>query len=275
MTVTDFTSFIDYCAQYKKNLNRMKSITFLSIPIILLTISCAKPNKDNLIDESGSNLQNWEIALGDGIYNTAGEVPVTINDIITNNYNGYSELKANTANRRIQAHNITFKRIIDVNALNCRHEAGFSFKLPYLPSTINSEFNGQTLEGGLFVWDGANAKKDFGLAFQWIINPWNTDFKDVKIWSGTGWDKIGTLTPDTLYHSVKFNLDIKNQIASFTIDDFQYKKNCFSETTKTGWGSEIAARLQTEIISIYPSITGFTPSHKAYFKDWYWKWIVY
>jgi hypothetical protein len=144
--------------------------------------------------------------------------------------------------------------------------------LPYIPSTSNTDFNGQTIEGGLFVWDGTNTKLDYGLAFQWVINPWDSDFKDIRIWKGSSWEKIGTLEPDTIFHSVKFNLDIPEKTAGFTLDENQYQRNIFSDTSKTGWGTEIAARLQAEIISIYPPLSGFTPSHKAYFKDWYWLW---
>ena len=67
------------------------------------------------------------------------------------------------------------------------------------------------------------------------------------------------------YHIIKFNLDIQNKTASLKLDDHEYPNNLFSKTTKTGWGTKIAARLQVEIISIYPPLSGFTASHKAYF----------
>jgi hypothetical protein len=224
-----------------------------------------------LKNESGSNLEGWKIDLGDGLYSAPDEAAVGIGDISTIDYNGFSELRANINNRRIQAHNITFKRFVDARALNCSHEAGYSFKLPYLPSTTNSDYNGQTIEGGLFVWDGANTKKDLGLAFQWIINPWDSNYKNIQIWKGAAWETIGQLEPDTLYHSIKFSLDLKNSMAGLTIDGNQCSRNLFSETAKTEWGNEIATRLQVEIISIYPPITGDIASHKAYVKDWYWK----
>jgi hypothetical protein len=221
---------------------------------------------------SGPNLSNWECVVGDGTYTAPDEAPVNMDDIDTINRTNYSILEANIKNRRIQAHNITFNRIFDDLALTYIHEAGYSFKLPYIPSTSNTDLNGQTIEGGLFVWDGAITKLDYGLAFQWTINPWDPAFKDIRIWNGTSWENIGILEPDTIYHSVRFNLDILKKTAGLTLDGNKFQENVFSETPKTGWGSEITARLQAEIISIYPPESGFTPSHKGYFKDWDWLW---
>lgn len=227
---------------------------------------------DTLKYFSGANLVNWEIVVGDGNYNAPAEPPVNIEDITTLHYSDCSELKANIKNRRIMAHNITFNRVYDDSSLAFVHKAGYSFRLPYFPSKSNSDFNGETIEGGLFIWDGNTEQKDLGLAFQWIINPWDVNFKDIRMWNGSEWIKIGSLQTDTLYHSVQFYLNIRNRIASFTLDGNKYQDNFFSETMKT-WGTGIAARLQAEIISIYPPTSGTIPSHKVLIKDWYWQWV--
>ena len=249
----------------------MKTLSIsLIISGLLLYGCCRKCEMTILTDLHGPNFSNWEVVLGDGIYAAPGEAPVDSNDIATINYPGYSELIANVKNRRIQAHNITFNRIVNDTALTCVHDAEYSFKLPYFPSTSSVDYNGQTIEGGLFVWDGKNSKIDYGIAFQWIVNPWLDPI--ISIWNGTGWDKIGSLPLDSLYHVIKFTLDVQNKNAWLTLDGYEYPNNCFSKTKKPEFGPEIAARFQAEMISIYPPQTGFNPSHIADFRDWKWRW---
>ncbi len=123
----------------------------------------------------GTNLSGWEVALGDALYARPGEPPVTISDIETVHETAYSELRANIQRRIIMAHNITFKRIIDNEALQFIHTCTYKFRLPYLPTAdTNADLNAQTLEGGIFVWDGSQTRLDYGMAFQWGLNPFST-----------------------------------------------------------------------------------------------------
>ncbi len=224
--------------------------------------------------ESGSDLNNWIVNVGDGNYAAPGEAPVNAADITTVNQTTESVLKANILNRRIMAHNITFHRITDPAGLTDSHVAEYKFKMPYTIATTNTNFNGQTVEGGLFVWDGPGAQLDYGLAFQWIINPWDPDYKALRYWDGSGWQPFGSdLEPDGNYHTAEFQLDIPNAEAYFKLDGVAFTQNIYSETTKTGFGSTVDARFQVETISIYPPQTGTIPSQKVNVKDWSWEWF--
>ena len=225
-----------------------------------------------LRSESGVNFDNWTVVIGDGNYTAPGEPPVNSNDISTVNKTNHSVLKANVLNRRIMVHNITYHKIVDDDAMTCLHTAKYKFKMPYTISTANTDFNGQTVEGGLFVWDGPDTELDYGLAFQWVINPWDANYKSFRYWDGSTWQALGTLEPDTQYHTVEFELDIPNEEAYLTLDGFTFLNNVFSATTKTGWSSIIEARFQAETISIFPPATGSVPLQKVNFKDWEWEW---
>ncbi|MDF7799182.1 hypothetical protein P4C99_06880 [Pontiellaceae bacterium B1224] len=220
---------------------------------------------------SGTSLAGWTTVLGDGIYVPTGVSPVTTNDIGTTHFTEYSELEANSNQRQIMAHNILFKRVNDAEAANVVHDCGYSFRLPYLPTTENSVLNAQTLEGGLFVWNDDD-QLDYGGAFQWILNPWISEFGTVQVWTGfctNEWRSVGYLEPDTNWHHVRMQIDFKTQMASLSIDNHLFPF-VFTATPKEGWGPETAARFQVEIVSTFPGTTGYV--HKAHVKDWFWHW---
>ena len=225
-----------------------------------------------LRSENGADLDQWEVVVGDGLYHAPSEAPVNPSDIATISSGSASAVRANISNRRIMAHNITFKRIIDTSALTSYQEAGYQFRLPYTISTGNTDYNGQTVEGGLFIWDGQNTQLDYGLAFQWVINPWDPAFKTINYWAGTGWQPLTVLEPDTNYHTVGYKLDMVGKTAWLILDGTQYPQNIFSETPKTGWGIEVASRFQAETISIFPSSVGSVPGQEVSFKNWNWDW---
>ncbi len=224
----------------------------------------------------GPNFTGWEVVVGDGVYAAPGEPPVGPSDIETVHYTTYSELRANIRRRRIMAHNITFKRIVDENAFEYIHTCGFAFRLPYLPTTDNFDLNAQTLEGGLFVWDGSTTRLDYGVGFQWVLNPWMDIFGEIRTWKADGnegqWEGVGYLTPDTRWHEIKIVVDFKRGTTSVEIDGTPYPA-CLSRTPRAEtWGPETAARLQAEIISLYPEPSGIRAMHRAEFKDWFWVW---
>ena len=231
----------------------------------------ATTSPDTTRQYEGANLSGWEVASGDSLYNCSGELAVTLADIETVHQNTYSELKANIAPRKIRAHNITFKRFIDDTALNFIHIGGYKFRLPYLPQPdIGTELNGQTIEGGLFVWDGVMEVLDKGIAFQWVVNPWNLG--SINTWDGTGWVEVGTLALDTVWHEVMLVVDYQRELTALKIDGTPIPTH-FSRTAKGGWDSNIAARLQAEIISVdIEDACNMQAMHQAEFKDWYWYW---
>jgi hypothetical protein len=269
----------------KKEINRTISRRdFLKlIPPVALAGLLSSRNIENVIaapkkpilNLKGIDLAGWTVDLGDALYaRPVEEAPVDISDIETVRLRRYSELRANINRRVIMAHNITYKRIIDNDLLNYKHTCSYQLKMPYLPlPDVSAPWNAQTIEGGIFVWDGANTQRDYGTAFQWELNPWG-DFGAVKIWTtdinGVGqWITAGNMTPDTKWHNVKMIVDIPSGTAGLLIDNTPYPAY-FSATAKTGWGTEVAARLQAEIVSIYPEPSGIQAAHKAQFRNWRW-----
>ena len=223
----------------------------------------------------GANFAGWEVTLGDALYAAPGEAPVSQSDIETLHYDGYSELRANIQRRRIMAHNITLKRINDELAFTYIHACRYHFRLPYLPATDNLDVNAQTIEGGLFVWDGGNTRLDYGLAFQWLLNPWMSNFGEMRCWTdrnGGEWQAVDRMTPDTTWHVIDFVIDFEQQTTAIRLDG-KHIPSCFTATPKPAdWGSETAARLQAEIISLYPGSVDAQALHRAEFKDWRWQW---
>lgn len=226
---------------------------------------------------SGANFAGWEVVEGDALYACPGESPVTMSDIRTVHEDEYSELQANILRRCIMAHNITFKRVIDDRAFDFVHAARYEFRLPFLPSAdINAQQNGQTVEGGLFIWDGKGTRFDYGMGFQITLNPWS-NFGELNIWSTDEssdgeWEVVGKLDPDTEWHLVEMSVDFQQKGAFLAIDGIEYPAK-FTKTKKPdNWAKETAARLQAEIVSIWPEPDGIKASHRVQFKDWNWAW---
>lgn len=238
----------------------------------------ANPTKNSPLTRQyqGENLSEWEIALGDALYARSGEPPVTIDDIETIHLDANSELRANIDRRIIMAHNITFKRFVDDEAFQFIHTCGYKFRLPYIPQQDeNSEFNAESLEGGIFIWDGSDTRLDYGIAFQWGLNPWN-EFGFIRTWTDDSpegkWTNVGQLIPDTEWHEVEMIVNYQRKTTALIIDGKQYLTRLTGVTKPSNWGTETAARLQAEIVSIYPEPSGMQAMHKAEFKDWYWIW---
>jgi hypothetical protein len=225
---------------------------------------------------NGRNLQGWEIALGDAIMNCEGEPPVSSDDIETIHYPEYSELRANIRRRAIMAHNITFKRFIDDNAFDFVHRCGYDFRLPFLPvPDENESLSAQTLEGGIFIWDGKATRLDYGMGFQWILNPWSNS-STIYTWqtdeAGIGqWVYAGKLELYTEWHTINMVVDYQMQITSLTIDNNAYQSQFTGTQKPPHWAEETAARLQAEIVSVSPEPACVMKAmHQAQFKNWYW-----
>ncbi|GAP61639.1 hypothetical protein ARMA_0062 [Ardenticatena maritima] len=223
----------------------------------------------------GKTLEGWSVVVGDGVYAAPGEAPVSLDDIATTHSRRSSLVQANIHHRRIMAHNITFLRVVDDRTLHAAHECRYTFRLPFTPSIEAPEMNGETVEGGLFVWDGANTRMDYGLAFQWVINPWSPSFGELRAWSGENggmWVPIGSLAPDTRWHRVRYWLDIPSGVARLRIDQHMFELPVAATPKNEQWGTEIAARLQFEVISLYPGETGTGAMHAVEVRDWRWEW---
>lgn len=225
------------------------------------------------VAESGTDLAGWTTVVGDGVFAAAGQAPVTSADISVEHRGTDSRLRANVLNRGIMAHVISFKRVTDVSMMKTVHQAGYSFQMPYVPSTAGGLRNAQTVEGGLFVWDGINTRVDHGTAFQWVLNPWQSNFGQIRVWTsanGGSWAAAGYLKPDTAWHNVSMTVDPVNQKVQLIIDGVNMNAP-YSRTPKSGWGTDVSARLQTEAISIYPGATAtWAPQHELLIRNWSW-----
>ena len=215
----------------------------------------------------GANLAGWTVIVGDGIRGT-----VTLDDIETAHFSQYSEVRANIQSRPdIMAHNLTFNKISDDTAFNYVHICEYQFRLPYLPSTNNPDFNGQTVEGGISLWNGIT-RLNYSVGFQWIVNPyWMTGV--VQCWTPRLWQPIGMIPLDTEWHSIKMIIDYQRETTSIQIDGEHYP-SCFTKQVgPSDWGTEIASWIASEAISIDPG-NNFTggQTHKAQFKNWIWAW---
>ena len=222
----------------------------------------------------GSNLSGWEVVVGDGLYIAPGEPPVDSGDIETVHYSDYSEVRANVKVRKIMAHNITLKRIVDNDALKYVHTATVRFRLPFQPvCDSNSNLNGETIEGHLAIWDGADTRLDYLVAFQWIVNPCAPNFGAIQAWDNPGeWKPVGQLIPvDTSWHEMQMVLDTSSSKACLVLDGVPFQ-SYFTAMPHPDWGPEIAARFAAEAISQYPGLDGNGALHKAQFKDWSWIW---
>ncbi|MBI3151995.1 MAG: twin-arginine translocation signal domain-containing protein [Chloroflexi bacterium] len=222
----------------------------------------------------GVNLQGWTLAKGDA---ECPDGAVNDNDIKTIHQTGYSELRANVLKRAIMAHNITYKKVINPALLNYFHSCSVLFRLPYLPQQDTSATtNGQTVECGIFVWDGPNTRRDYGMAFQWLINPWG-DQEDpqgtIRVWNGTGWIHVGQKPVDTQWHTLKMAVDLKRKTTLLTIDNKFYPSQ-YSITTKSPtWGTTVDARFQVEAVSINPCPDNIMKAmHRVQYKNWKWLW---
>jgi hypothetical protein len=223
-----------------------------------------------------ADLSGWEMVLGDGLYTAPNQPPITLDDISTTHWGDRSELRANRWQRGVMAHNITFKRFIDSGALAFTHLCDFAFRLPFVPATNSWPTNAQTLEISLAIWDGGATRLDYTMALQWILNPWLSSFGAIRCWTnsnGGAWQRVGSLTPDTNWHTVSLVFNYQQQSTAMVIDGQSYL-SAFAGTAKPAtWGTEMAARLGAEIISIYPGANSTAPYHIAEFKNWRWVWL--
>ncbi|MEM7798016.1 MAG: twin-arginine translocation signal domain-containing protein [Chloroflexota bacterium] len=237
-------------------------------------VEASSPNTQHY---SGTDLSGWAAVLGDAQWSANGQYWPDNNDINTNHLGGESELEANILNRGIMTHNITYDQWVDTAALDYIHVASYEFRIPEVPTPGgNPNFNAQTLEGGYFIWDGPNTRLDYGLAFQWMLNPWISDFGHIRIWTGpAGWFDIGYLQPDTNWHTIEFMYDHQNNATGMVIDGNVYASQASATPKDASWGSEMAVRFQAEIISLWPGEVTTAPHHHAYFRNWSTTWLPY
>ncbi|SNY66629.1 hypothetical protein SAMN05421748_13082 [Paractinoplanes atraurantiacus] len=225
------------------------------------TAGLAEPAKAQA--QAAKDLKGWTAALGDGLYAAKGQAPVTASDIAVEHVGGYSRLRANVNRRGIMAHVIAYKKVTGSGLMRVTHRGGYAFRLP-VPAVNGTA---QTVEGGLFVWDG---HLDHGTAFQWELNPWLTTFGQLSVWTGDAWVAAGVKKPDTAWHTVNYTVTPAKKTVQLVLDGRKLPVP-YSTTPKTGWGTGVAARLQAEAISVFPGAHATTaPSHEVHVRNWNW-----
>ena len=243
------------------------------------TVQAVPGARDGVIyrDLSGATMAGWKLALGDGIYALPGEAAVSLLDIETRHDETVSEVRANIQKRQIMAHNITYRRERDDRALDFVHIFTGEFRLPYLPSIENVDENAQTVEAGLFVWDGLETRLDYGAAFQWGLNPYNEgQFGEVRASmegvSAAAWEPVGWLEPDLNWHTFTLAVDYPNERTLLQLDGVTFT-SYFVGFAKQ-WPAAISAGVQVEAISIYPGDATHGALHRVEFRNWRWQWIA-
>lgn len=232
---------------------------------------------------SGVNMNGWKVSLGDGNYAPPGQDPVSMLDIETSHSEALSEVRANIRQRDIMAHNITYRRERDDTALDYVHAFTCEFRLPYMPSVENTEENAQTLEAGLFVWDGVSTKLDYGMAFQWGLNPhdegqFGVVRSSIEGVSASVWEPVGYLEPDTEWHTFTMVVDYPRmadypaQVTLLQIDGVTYTSYFVGFSKR--WPAAISAGIQVEAISIYPGTTAHGALHRVEYRNWRWQWMT-
>lgn len=237
--------------------------------------SAAQPGSIELAPMSleGANLAGWETVVGDGIFAPPGVPAVVIGDIATIDYPTHSELLANVQERPAMVHNIAFKRLTGNSLFDFTHDCSYEFRMPHLDTPGNPGVKAQTVEGGLFVWDGGNSRRDYGLGFQWVLNPWDPKYGAIQTWSMSreGWKTTGELDPDNEWHLFEANIDHRRNKAAISIDGVELSTTYTHRRKPEYWGTETAARLQVEAISLDPGTSSTSaPTHSVEVRNWTW-----
>ena len=221
---------------------------------------------------SGSDLTGWETVVGDGIYAPAGVAAVALSDIATIDAGTHSSLLMNVNERPIMAHNIAFNRIIDDTLFDYKHDCSYEFRMPTLDTPTNPGIKAQTVEGGLFIWDGGGNRRDHGLGFQWVLNPWDPKYGAIQTWSMSraGWTDTGYLEPDNEWHLFEAMVDHRQNKACILLDGEEFSTKYTQRRKPSYWGNETAARLQVEAISLDPGTQTSAPTHTVDVRNWTW-----
>lgn len=262
----------------RRDLLSAGSVAF--VPVALRSISLgdagvASPQRAY----EGSTLSGWNVVVGDGLWRGPGEAAVELADIATVHRAGHSELQANIRRRHVMAHNITYHRIDDDAALKTVHRASYRFRLPHMPSALDRARMGQSIEGGVAIWDGSGSRQDFQVLFQWLVNPlwperYGTIQAAIRNRHGDGdWTPVGRIEPDTNWHHVEVVIDPVRRTSALAIDGVSFPSTFHGVNKPASWGPETSARLQAEIVSVYPgSDDDLRAVHTAEFRDWSWIW---
>ena len=224
--------------------------------------------------EGGADLSGWDTAVGDGVWTGPGQDPVSLDDLALAHQGDRSRLVANRHERGVMAHAIAYRRRSGLPTLDGMHAAAVEFRLPDVPTTSNLDYSAQTIEFGLFIWDGDDTRLDHGLAIQWVLNPWVREFGQIRAWSMTGdgptWQQVGWAEPDTTWHRVEIRYRPGSSTARVRLDGAPVEIAETLTPKPANWGPGIGGRLQVELVSVWPGENPRAPAHRAEFRNWLW-----
>lgn len=223
----------------------------------------------------GRDLSGWDQALGDGLWSDPDSRQPSERDIARRDLGTHSEIIGNVHRRGVMAHAIAFKRLFDMPSFATQHNGSAEFRIPQVPTTADwLTYNMQTLEAGLFVWDGPNTRLDYGVAVQWILNPWIREFGDLRVWTqdddGPAWVTVGHLEPDTEWHTVEMQYRPDGHGTFLRVDGDDLPVNETFTEKHDDWGRTIDGRFQLEVVSCWPGRHPKIAPGRAEFRNWEW-----
>jgi len=282
-----FSPHLMEMSQMTSSISEAQSIPKLSTT--LATVSQSSTSAATSLQErrySGTTLNGWEVILGDSLYAPPPEPKVTLEDIETDDYSDYSEVRANIKKRRIMAHNLTYFESWDTDAFEFQHSFRFQFKQPYLPlKDPDAQHNGETIEAHIRLYDGKGTIGPRALryvsALAWVVNPWSERYGYLLVWTNPSaanvndrWTRVANIYPDTSWHSVELFTDVKNDVGHLVFDSSKYEMKPLAKALAP-WGAHISSAIHTEAVSIYPTKNHGGAEHKVQFRNWEWAWNPY
>ncbi|MEM7095904.1 MAG: hypothetical protein AAF567_23070 [Actinomycetota bacterium] len=230
---------------------------------------------------SGASMEGWRTVLGDARHTAAGLETVNPDDVVTEHEADRSRLVANRHGRGVMAHNTTYFRTVNDDALHLVHTARADVRTPVVPQPVSGLPNGQTVEIALFVWDGKGSRRDIGLGLQWMINPWSEHFGALRTWvtnpdGSSNWtpEPATWLDPTDEWQTVEMFLDPQGREARLSIAGQDIEAMCTETQKPDNWAYKTAAAFAVELISIWPDDRVTAPTTTLECRDWSWDWSL-
>jgi hypothetical protein len=256
-----------------------KLLTALAVPALLATLAAspahAEPNGQGssantpgyVRVEGGHNFSDFKLLVGANNGSSDGRA-VNRSDVnwIVNAH--AMTLRANIAKRGALAHALAY--VPQPTDMTATQTASYTFSTP-TASEATAKYKGETVEGALWVWDGANTRKDYGVAWQWLQNPYSGKTGQLRVWKDGVWTATGlVVAPDTADHTVAMVVNPTTQVATITFDGVNLPtalqtvkhnvaRSAADLTESKGYedfGNDTTVRLQAEVVSMWTGNEG-------------------
>lgn len=243
--------------------------------LALPATASAAQDAPRFVMREGSDLAGWNTVLGDGVGSPREGHRARRSDVDRIDHGTHSELVGNANRRPVMAHAIAFTRLWNMPSFANKHHGTAHFRIPVVPTMQNwDRFAIQTVEVGVFVWDGPSTRLDYGVAMQWVLNPWIPEFGDLRAWTqnenGPEWVTVGHLEPDTEWHEVDMSYRPDGHGTELRVDGTDYEVEETFTVKHDHWGRTIDGRFQLEVVSCWPGEHDEIAPARAEFRDWSW-----